>query len=272
MTYEELYKQILLKKSFLCVGLDTDINLIPPHFQRLNNPVLAFNQMIIEATADLCVAYKINTAFYEAMGAKGWEIMEKTLNLIPETHLTIADAKRGDIGNTVTQYAKAFFEQMQFDAITVAPYMGGDSVKPFLQFAGKWVILLGLTSNQTAQDFQFLPLESGERLFEKVIQTAQNWADKTRLMFVVGATQTAEIQRIRQLAPENFFLVPGIGAQGGSLAEVAEFGMNKHCGLLVNVSRSILYASQDIDFAEKAQAEAQKLQSEMAIYLDKYLQ
>jgi orotidine-5'-phosphate decarboxylase len=272
MTYETLYQEILAKKSYLCIGLDTDINLIPPHFSHLSNPLLAFNQMIIEATADLCVAYKINTAFYESMGAKGWEIMEKTLNLIPETHLTIADAKRGDIGNTVTQYAKAFFEQMQFDAVTVAPYMGADSVKPFLQFAGKWVILLALTSNSSAKDFQFETLTSGERLFEKVLQTSQNWADKTQMMYVVGATQTEELAKIRTLAPEHFLLVPGIGAQGGSLAEVSNFGMNKHCGLLVNVSRSIIYASQELDFADKARQAAQALQEEMAIYLEKNLE
>ena len=270
MTYQELYNQIIQKRSYLCVGLDTDPNLIPKHLLNYENPVLEFNRQIIEATAPYCVAYKPNTAFYEAAGATGWITLAETLKLIPAEHFTIADAKRGDIGNTSKLYARAFFEQMNFDSITVAPYMGADSVQPFLEFEGKWVILLALTSNSGSQDFQVLKYEE-ERLYERVLKTAQLWGEEDQLMFVVGATQTQELEQVREIAPKNFLLVPGIGAQGGSLEEVSKYGMNEHCGLLVNASRSIIYASDGEDFAEAAAKEAKKLQEKMDRYLDKYL-
>ena len=270
MTYQELYENIIRKRSYLCVGLDTDPIRIPKHLLRYENPVLEFNKQIIEATSPYCVAYKPNTAFYEASGAAGWETLQQTLQYISSDHFTIADAKRGDIGNTSKLYARAFFEVMNFDSITVAPYMGADSVQPFLEFPNKWVILLALTSNSGSQDFQELKYE-GERLYEKVIKTAHLWGTEDQLMFVVGATQTQELEHIRTLAPKNFLLVPGVGAQGGSLEEVSEYGMNSHCGLLVNASRSILYASEGEDFAEAAAREAQRLQEKMSRYLDKYL-
>ncbi|WP_017733137.1 orotidine-5'-phosphate decarboxylase [Nafulsella turpanensis] len=270
MTYQELYEQIIRKRSYLCVGLDTDPNLLPKHLLEYENPVLEFNRQIIEATAPYCVAYKPNTAFYEAAGAKGWATLQQSLQHIPREHFAIADAKRGDIGNTSKLYARAFFEQMNFDAITVAPYMGADSVQPFLEFEGKWVILLALTSNSGSQDFQVLKYEE-ERLYERVLKTAKLWGDKEQLMFVVGATQTQELEKVREIAPKNFLLVPGVGTQGGSLEEVSKYGMNSHCGLLVNASRSIIYASDGEDFAEAAAREAKKLQEKMDHYLDKYL-
>ncbi|GAA4401257.1 orotidine-5'-phosphate decarboxylase [Nibrella viscosa] len=270
MTYEELYRQIRHKQSYLCVGLDTDIRKIPAHLHAEPDPVFAFNRQIIDATAEFAVAYKPNIAFYEAQGPRGWESLRKTLAYIPETCFTIADAKRGDIGNTSDLYARTFFDPtaagLDFDSVTVAPYMGHDSVTPFLTYEGKWVILLALTSNPGSEDFQLLAT-GPQPLFERVIQTAQTWADHNQLMFVVGATQAGQIGRIRQLAPRHFLLVPGVGAQGGSLAEVSRYGLNDHGGLLVNASRSILYASDGRDFARRAADEAQKLQREMAGFL-----
>ena len=271
MNKKDLFDQILKKKSYLCVGLDTDIKKIPSGLQKEKDPVFEFNKRIINATEKYCVAYKPNIAFYEAIGAKGWESLQKTLEYIPSHIFTIADAKRGDIGNTSTLYARAFFENMDFDSVTVAPYMGEDSVKPFLEFENKWVILLALTSNAGSKDFQNLKVE-GEELFMKVIKTSRHWGNDSQLMYVIGATQASMIGKIRKEVPDYFFLVPGVGAQGGDLEAVSREGMNKECGLLVNASRSIIYASSENDFAEKAAAEAKNIQAEMAIYLDKYSQ
>ena len=271
MTKDELFRQILSKQSYLCVGLDTDMRKIPAHLRNTADPVFEFNRQIIDATADYCVAYKPNTAFYEALGAKGWESLQKTIDYIPKSHFTIADAKRGDIGNTSGLYAKAFFGQMDFDAVTVAPYMGSDSVLPFLEFEGKWVILLALTSNAGSADFQkTVSFETAKPLYQQVIETSQLWAHAGQMMYVVGATQTDEFVRVRQLAPAHFLLVPGVGAEGGDLAAVSKAGMNRECGLLVNASRSILYASDGEDFAVKAAAEARKLQQQMAELLEKH--
>lgn len=266
MTRSQLIEQIQKKKSYLCVGLDTDIAKIPKHLLTESDPVFSFNKAIIDATKNFCVAYKINTAFYEALGLKGWEAMEKTVNYIGEEHFKIADAKRGDIGNTSDQYAKAFFETMPFDSITVAPYMGEDSVKPFLQHKGKWAIVLGLTSNKGANDFELQKTGDG-LLYEKVLQTVSTWGTPENLMFVVGATQTDSFTNIRKLTPDHFYLVPGVGAQGGSLKEISEKAMNKDCGILVNASRAIIFASDGEDFAEKARAVALQYQQEMSIYL-----
>ncbi|NJN76955.1 MAG: orotidine-5'-phosphate decarboxylase [Saprospiraceae bacterium] len=256
----------------MCVGLDTDIQRIPKHLLKAEDPIYEFNCRIIDATHDLCVAYKPNIAFYEAQGSKGWESLEKTIDYIPLTHFTIADAKRGDIGNTSSLYARAFFENMDFDSITVAPYMGEDSVKPFLEFEDRWVILLGLTSNKGSQDFQrTLQGASNQPLYEKVLRTAQTWGTDQNLMFVVGATHPEKFKEIRTIAPDNFLLVPGIGAQGGDLAAVSENGWSDQCGLLVNSSRSIIYASKGEDFAEKAREEALKIQQEMEAFIDKKL-
>ncbi|WP_420150212.1 orotidine-5'-phosphate decarboxylase [Spirosoma sp.] len=267
MTHSELSEQIFQKQSYLCVGLDTDPRKLPAHLLTESDPVFAFNKAIIDATADLAVAYKPNIAFYEAQGPRGWESLQKTLEYIPKNCFTIADAKRGDIGNTSGLYARTFFDPsaagLSFDSVTVAPYMGHDSVTPFLEYAGKWVILLALTSNPGSADFQRQPVNEQE-LFEMVITTAQTWASPDQLMFVVGATQAAEISRIRELAPDNFLLVPGVGAQGGSLEEVSRRGLTDKGGLLVNASRSILYASNGTDFAERARDEAKALQAEMA--------
>lgn len=271
MTREELFQQILAKQSYLCVGLDTDITKIPEHLLGEENPVFEFNKQIIEATEDLCVAYKPNIAFYESLGAKGWEALEKTLEVIPDHIFTIADAKRGDIGNTSRMYAKTFFETMNFDSVTVAPYMGIDSVQPFLEFEGKWVILLALTSNGGSKDFQTKLLESGDYLFETVLDVSNTWATSDQLMYVAGATKAEMFTTIRKHAPDNFFLVPGIGAQGGDLENVSRFGMNDKCGLLVNSSRGIIYASSGKDFAEAARAAALKVQQEMAGYLEQFL-
>ena len=275
MTREQLVQQIHQKQSYLCVGLDTDITKIPAHLQSHPNAVVEFNKAIIDATKDFCVSYKINTAFYEAMGVKGWQAMEETVNYIPSTHFKIADAKRGDIGNTSSQYAKAFFETMNFDAITVAPYMGEDSVRPFLEYEGKWAIVLGLTSNKGASDFELKQLisENGEEhlraefLYERVLRTVSQWGNPNNLMFVVGATQAEEFVNIRDIIPEHFLLVPGVGAQGGSLKDISEKAMNDDCGLLVNASRAIIYASEKEDFAEEAKAIAQQYQFEMKSYL-----
>jgi orotidine-5'-phosphate decarboxylase len=276
MNKNELVRQIFSKQTYLCVGLDTDITKIPAHLLEEPDPVFAFNKAIIDATLEYCVAYKINTAFYEAMGVKGWMALEKTIQYIPATHFTIADAKRGDIGNTSDQYAKAFFETLSFDAVTVAPYMGEDSVKPFLQYPGKWAIVLGLTSNKGAADFEMLPLSLHEEaanknsmLYEQVLHKVQQWGNQENLMFVVGATRASEFTNIRRIVPNHFLLVPGVGAQGGSLKEISENAMTIECGLLINASRSILYASSGIDFAEKAALEAKALHEEMKVYLDK---
>ncbi len=274
MTKQELFEQILKKKSYLCVGLDTDIKKIPSHLLKEKDPIFEFNRQIIEATADIAVAYKPNIAFYEALGARGWESLQRTMEYIPKNCFTIADAKRGDIGNTSGLYARAFFDKntsgFDFDSVTVAPYMGADSVIPFLEFEGKWVILLALTSNAGSDDFQQLKI--GEQfLYEKVLERSQEWADSERMMYVVGATKADKLQEIRKIIPESFLLVPGVGAQGGSLEEVSKYGMNKQCGLLVNSSRAIIYASSDVNFAEIAGKEAKKVQSEMEIYLEKYL-
>jgi len=266
MTRKQLVEQINKKRSYLCVGLDTDITKIPKHLLLENEPVFTFNKAIIDATRDLCVAYKINTAFYEAMGLKGWEAMGKTVRYIGEEHFKIADAKRGDIGNTSDQYAKAFFETLPFDAITVAPYMGEDSVKPFLQIDGKWAIVLGLTSNNGAKDFE-LQKSGDEFLYEKVLKTVAEWGTIENLMFVVGATQADSFINIRKILPEHFYLVPGVGVQGGSLKEISEKAMIKDCGILVNVSRAIIYASEEKDFADEAKAIAEQYQHEMNTYL-----
>ncbi len=245
------------------MGLDTDTRKLPLHLKGEPDGVFQFNRAIIDATRDLCVAYKLNTAFYEAEGLKGWENLERTSAYIGETHLRIADAKRGDIGNTSAMYARAFFERMSFDAVTVAPYMGEDSIRPFLECEGKWTIVLGLTSNKGSEDFQKLRMNDGGFLFESVIRKISSWGDPGKLMFVIGATQAAEVGRVRELVPDHFFLVPGVGAQGGSLEEISTTGMNEDCGLLVNASRSVIYASSGEDFADQARKEASVLQKVM---------
>ena len=316
MTRQQLIQQIQQQQSYLCVGLDTDPAKLPIHLQHRPNAVVEFNKAIIDATRDYCISYKINTAFYEAMGVKGWEAMEQTVDYIPPSHLKIADAKRGDIGNTSAQYAKAFFETIKFDAITVAPYMGEDSVRPFLEYEDKWTIVLGLTSNKGAADFEMQRLlvvgedtghgdkrllvvgedtghgdkmvlgdtdqgitKQGDtdhggnkgsiHLYEKVITTIAKWGTEDNLMFVIGATKAAQFEHIRKLIPNHFLLVPGVGTQGGSLADVSHYGMIKDCGLLVNASRAIIFASEKEDFAQEAQAVAKKYQAEMAEYLQK---
>lgn len=251
MTRHEIYQQILKKNAYLCVGLDTDMSRIPKHLHGYDDPIFEFNKQIIDATKDLCVAYKPNIAFYEARGAEGWRSLEKTIEYIPAEHFTIADAKRGDIGNTSRLYAKAFFENMNFDAVTVAPYMGEDSVKPFLEFEDKWVILLGLTSNKGSQDFQLTAQENGQPLYEKVMRRAMQWGSPEQLMFVIGATHPQKFEEIRRIAPEHFLLVPGVGAQGGDLEGLSKYGQNDLVGLLVNSSRGIIYAGEGEDFAEK---------------------
>jgi orotidine-5'-phosphate decarboxylase len=292
LTRSDLFAQIQAKQSYLCVGLDTDLRKLPAAVQGRTDPVFEFNRRIIEATHRYAVAYKPNLAFYEALGPRGWVSLQKTLEIIPDDCFTIADAKRGDIGNTSGLYARAFFEPeaagLNFDSVTVAPYMGRDSVTPFLDFVGKWVILLALTSNPGSADFQGLRIADYElrienqelnpqsairnpHLFEAVLTTSQTWGTPDQLMYVVGATQAEALTRVRELAPEHFLLVPGVGAQGGSLEEVSKFGMNRYCGLLVNASRSILYASSGDDFAEAAGAEARRMQTEMAGYLARYL-
>jgi len=266
MNRQQLIQTIKDKRSYLCVGLDTDPQLLPVSLQGNPDGVLLFNKAIVDATRSTCVAYKINTAFYESMGSKGWQIMEQTVQYIGKEHFIIADAKRGDIGNTSRQYATAFFSQLHFDSITVSPYMGEDSVKPFLAFPDKWAIVLGLTSNAGAADFELLNCE-GSPLYEHVLGKVSTWGTPANLMFVVGATQAESFTRIRQICPDHFFLVPGIGAQGGSLREVSEKAMNKDIGLLVNASRAILYASSGDDYAEAAARVAGAYQAEMATYL-----
>lgn len=274
MTRQQLVQQVQQKRSYLCVGLDTDITKLPKHLQSHPNAVFEFNKAIIDATKDLCVSYKINTAFYESQGLKGWEAMEQTVNYIPQGLFKIADAKRGDIGNTSSQYAKAFFETMNFDAITVAPYMGEDSIRPFLEYENKWTIVLGLTSNKGAADFEMLKIQNGTEahlrspfLYEKVLSTIAQWGNENNLMFVTGATQATEFENIRSIIPNHFLLVPGVGFQGGSLEDVSKYGMNKDCGLLVNASRAIIFASEKEDFAAEARAIALQYQTEMSGYL-----
>lgn len=271
MTRQELFQQIRQKQSYLCVGLDTDLRRIPKHLLEADDPIFEFNKQIIDVTKDLCVAYKPNLAFYEAQGAQGWEALEKTISYIPREHFIIADAKRGDIGNTSRLYAQAFFEQLDADAVTVAPYMGEDSVKPFMGFPGKWVILLALTSNPGSQDFQFARQENEMPLYEKVMRTAATWGSTEEVMFVVGATHPEQFQAIRAIAPEHFLLVPGVGAQGGDLEAISRYGFNEQCGLLVNSSRGIIYAGGGEDFAAKARNAAQQLQQKMANYLQAFL-
>lgn len=271
MNRQQLINEIFTKKSFLCVGLDTDINKIPEHLKKEEDPIFAFNKAIIDATAPYCVAYKPNLAFYECYGLKGMIAFEKTIKYLKENHpnhFIIADAKRGDIGNTSKMYAQTFFEEYNLDSVTVAPYMGEDSVKPFLEYDGKWVILLALTSNKGSHDFQLTEDKQGERLFEKVLKKSQEWGTTENLMYVVGATQGKMFEDIRRIAPNHFLLVPGVGAQGGSLLEVCKYGMTKDCGLLVNSSRGIIYASKDEDFAEIAGQKAKELQLEMASELE----
>jgi orotidine-5'-phosphate decarboxylase len=269
---QQLIEQIKQKKSFLCVGLDTDIDKIPSFLKEYPDPIFEFNKRIIDATKDLCIAYKPNAAFYERHGIMGLQALIKTSQYLPKDCLSIMDAKRGDIGNTSSMYARTFFDEsaagMDFDAITVAPYMGNDSVKPFLAFKGKWVILLALTSSVGSQDFQYLRT-GNDFLYETVIQKANTWAGADRLMYVVGATKSTEFTNIRRYAPDNFLLVPGVGAQGGSLEDVCKYGMTKDCGLIVNSSRGIIYASNGEDFADAAREEAKKLQQQMAEELEK---
>jgi orotidine-5'-phosphate decarboxylase len=270
MTKTGLVTNIFARQSYLCVGLDTDLSKIPQHLRSHPDAIFEFNRQIIDATLKYCVAYKINTAFYEALGLKGWEAMEKTVNYIPSTHFKIADAKRGDIGNTSSQYAKAFFETMDFDAITVAPYMGEDSIRPFLEYKDKWTILLGLTSNPGAKDFEMLNMKDDKKfLYEHVISKAAEWGTPDQLMFVIGATRPEEFSNIRKLAPEHFYLVPGIGAQGGSLEEVSRLCLTGDAGLLVNASRAVIYASPGEDFAEKSASVAKEYRDEMSVYLHK---
>jgi orotidine-5'-phosphate decarboxylase len=269
MTTQQLIDQIQLKKSFLCVGLDVDLNKIPQHLLETEDPIFEFNKAIIDATHDLTVSYKPNTAFYEAYGIKGWLSLEKTIRYINENYpdiFTIADAKRGDIGNTSSMYAKAFFEDLNFDSVTVAPYMGKDSVEPFLAFEDKHTIMLALTSNEGAFDFQTLNV-NGTELYKQVLETSKSWKNCHNLMYVVGATKAEYFTDIRKIIPDSFLLVPGVGAQGGSLSEVCKYGMNANVGLLINSSRAIIYASHGIDFAEKARAEALKMQQEMQAIL-----
>lgn len=270
MNKQQLFENIQRKQSFLCVGLDTDIKKIPQHLLQEEDPIFTFNKAIIDATADYCVAYKPNLAFYESLGVQGLMAFEKTVDYLKKNYpdqFIIADAKRGDIGNTSEMYARSFFDYMNVDAVTVAPYMGEDSVKPFLIYPEKWVILLALTSNKGSQDFQLTEDANGERLFEKVLKTSQTWATDEQMMYVVGATQGKMFLDIRQYAPDHFLLVPGVGAQGGSLKEVARYGMTDQCGLLVNSSRAIIYADKSENFASAARTEALKIQEEMAIYL-----
>ena len=270
MHRSELVSEIKKKKSFLCVGLDTDIDKIPRHLRDKPDAVIAFNKAIVDATKDLCVSYKINTAFYEAMGAKGWDIMEETCNYIPPTHFKIADAKRADIGNTSSYYAKAFFETLKFDAVTIAPYMGEDSIRPFLEYENKWGIVLGLTSNKGANDFEMLRLKnsSSEFLYEEVLSMVSKWGNENNLMFVTGATQSEAFFNIRKIVPNHFLLVPGVGFQGGSLKDVSTHGLNADGGLLVNVSRAIIYAGNKDNFTDEARIIAQQYQAEMKEYLE----
>lgn len=272
MDKKQLFENIKAKKSFLCVGLDTDIKKIPQHLLKEEDPIFSFNKAIIDATAPYCIAYKPNLAFYESMGVKGWISFEKTIKYLNENypnHFIIADAKRGDIGNTSAMYARTFFEEMNIDSVTVAPYMGEDSVSPFLTYPNKWVILLALTSNKGSHDFQLTADSNGERLFEKVLRQSQNWGNDENMMYVVGATQGKMFEDIRKVTPNHFLLVPGIGAQGGSLEEVCKYGMNSTCGLIVNSSRAIIYADSTENFAKVAAEKAKEVQQQMEAELAK---
>lgn len=274
MNYNQLYEQIKAKKSFLCVGLDSDPKLLPECLKGVEFPIFEFNKAIIDKTAQYAVAYKPNLAFYEAEGVSGWQQLDMTVNYIKENYpqiLIIADAKRGDIGNTANLYARAFFEKMGVDAVTLAPYMGSDSVMPFLGYEGKWAVVLALTSNKSANDFEQLNLESGEPVYKKVIETAMTWGSKDNTMFVVGATRPEKLAEIREYCPEHFFLVPGVGAQGGTVEEVAKYGLNSHCGLLVNSSRGIIFADKTERFAEVAGEKARELALEMAPFVEQTL-
>lgn len=270
MTKAELFEQVKAKQSFLCVGLDTDLNKIPKHLLDFEDPIFEFNKQIIDATKEFAIAYKPNIAFYEALGASGWKSLEKTIDYIPKDIFTIADAKRGDIGNTSALYARAFFENMDFDSVTVAPYMGVDSVSPFLQFEGKWVILLAVTSNEGGKDFQFLKTD-GQELYKNVLSISSQWGSTENLMYVVGATRPEYLTEIREIIPDHFLLVPGIGAQGGDLEAVCKFGMNSSCGLIVNSARGIIYKSTGEDFADVANREAKALKQEMTVMMERYI-
>lgn len=275
MNYQDIVNNIKKKKSFLCVGLDSDLNKLPEHLKNSENAVFEFNKLIIDATKDYTVAYKPNWAFYESSGIKGLQNLEMTVNYLKENYpdiFIIADAKRGDIGNTSAMYAKAVFEEQKFDAVTVAPYMGEDSVGPFIEYKDKWVILLALTSNKGAFDFQYMKdVETGKCLYEQVLETSQKWADKNQMMYVVGATKADQLENVRKFVPEHFLLVPGVGAQGGSLEEVAKYGMNKNCGLLVNSSRGIIFADKSESFAKVAGEKAREMQQQMSELMDKYM-
>lgn len=273
MTSQQLFRQIRTKESFLCVGLDTDLKKVPQHLLGEEDPIFAFNKAVIDATAPYCVSYKPNLAFYEAAGVKGWNALVKTVRYLRERYpeqFLIADAKRGDIGNTSQMYARVFFQEMDFDAVTLSPYMGSDTAEPFYAYPGKWAVLLALTSNPSAQDFETLALAGGEMLYERVLRNSMSWGTEDNTMYVVGATRAEQLERVRAIVPDHFLLVPGVGAQGGSLSEVARCGMNDRCGLLVNSSRGIIYASNGRDFAEAAAEAARQLQREMAGLLADY--
>ena len=267
MNKDDLVREIKQKQSFLCVGLDSDLTKIPKHLLSYDDPVLEFNKQIIDATKEYCVAYKPNIAFYECMGSKGWETLQKTLDYIPKNIFTIADAKRGDIGNTSAMYAKTFFENMSFDSISVSPYMGSDSVLPFLNYKNKWVILLALTSNEGSKDFQYIYDISKNKLYQNVRYKSSKWGNERNLMYVVGAKQLNEIKKILKIIPKNFLLIPGVGAQGGDLISVSKIAMNFECGILINCSRSIIYSYKGYDFAENASFEAKKFQKNMSSLL-----
>lgn len=268
MTRQQLIEQIKLKRSYLCVGLDTDIQKIPKHLLSQPDPIFSFNKEIIDATREYAVAYKPNIAFYESLGAEGWTALEKTIDYIPKECFTIADAKRGDIGNTSSLYARTFFEKLNFDSVTVAPYMGKDSVTPFLETAGKWAIILALTSNKGAEDFQLTAVDNSSLLFENVLRKGATWGNTDNTMFVVGATRADMMQTVRKIVPDHFLLIPGVGAQGGDLKEISRSGFNKDCGLLINSSRQIIYAGNGTDYSSKAASEAKKLQFDMSSLLD----
>jgi orotidine-5'-phosphate decarboxylase len=272
MTKSEIWNQIQIKSSFLCIGLDTDWQKIPPHLKKSSDPIFDFNRQIIDETIDLAVAYKPNTAFYETEGSRGWESLQKTFEYLPESVFRIADAKRGDIGNTASLYARAFFEQMTgVDAVTLAPYMGEDSIRPFLSYPNKWSVILALTSNASSCDFEEESMSNGEQLYEMVLRKGKKWGNTENTMFVVGATKASAFQQIRSIVPDHFLLVPGLGTQGGSLEAVAETGMNEECGLLVNASRSIIYASDNLDFAKMARKKASEIRENMKISLEEKL-
>ena len=269
MTKQDIFEQIKLKRSFLCVGLDTDIDKLPGELKKSKDPVFEFNKRIIDATHDLCISYKLNLAFYEKLGPAGLESLEKTVDYVPESIFLIADAKRGDIGNTSNMYASTFFEYYNFDAVTLSPYMGKDSVDPYLSYPNKWVILLALTSNKGSQDFQVLKTDRGF-LYEEVLDRSSKWGGSDQIMYVVGATKASSLSNIRKIIPDNFLLIPGVGAQGGSLEEVTKFGINKSVGLIVNASRSIIYASGGVDFDQAAREKSLEMQSEMGVLMDKF--